>query len=142
MTKTETLDAQEIEKMPAGEGMDALVARNVMCWHVEERRFFDVMYRVQETRGDCWVDSQGETRAVVRSWRPSTDIAQAMVAIDEIRAFHHFILTGHWCGPYTAELHRPSEEFRAMAEEAPLAMMRAALLASRHGFGTELEPQD
>jgi hypothetical protein len=109
----------EIENTPAGKEMDALIAREIFGMTIDKT--FKGEWVVNPS---YYVGSLGESRA--RGWAPkpySTDIAAAWEVVEKKLVGMHlgFILTDMW------EL--TWGEIGVIADTAPLAICRAALLA-------------
>lgn len=129
-----------IDEMPAGLEMDALIARGVMGWHPDER-------------GEFWLDETGnwcgsgefpaalpairnaskvipEEARQAAVFEPSTNIAHAMEAVDVIKKSHNVSI--QWRGD-----RQPGGwgvvigEAMADGDSLPLAICRAALKAVR-----------
>jgi hypothetical protein len=114
------LTREQIESMPAGREMDALVAQHVMGWrpHFRNTAFY--------VSADHAESLMGRPLATVGKWHPSTDIAAAWEVVDQQQGGLRFELRrrpdgGFWCSF--------GEEMSAEAESAPLAICRAALLS-------------
>jgi hypothetical protein len=118
---TEVLTREQILSMPAGPEMNALVAERVMKWRRSPDPF------------PGWLPTYERATIadiIMPGWSPSTDIAAGMEVLEYLRPFKHILLTGYWGGPWECELTEPSTEWRAQAEQLPLAICRAALLTT------------
>ena len=143
------MDIQDIDKMPAGEELDALVAENVMGgkWI----RFHDADYPDPDTEDGrvhativlpkdfdflCppeYVEDTGECPRTRYSWIPrySTDIAAAWEVIDKLDELYSAWFEIRGPRVWLAQCHLPNyKQFSATGvASAPLAICRAALKA-------------
>lgn len=115
----------EILNMEAGREMDALVAEKVMGWREYDYKFYS-----------SWEIAEGVFRRM-SEFQPSIDIASAWEVVEKIRTtiihglpvcpnivYHHSIPAWH------CELFNNMWMRQADADTAPLAICRAALLAT------------
>jgi hypothetical protein len=115
------MTAEQIDAMPAGREMDALVAERVMGWV----RHPDSMYRhwcERQPDGTLRFLDQCEPLHTVRPWHPSTDIAAAWEVVEKLVSEQGLHLWWHnvWLVDFALS-------GAQRAETAPLAICRAAL---------------
>ncbi len=131
-----------IDEMPAGRELDALVSEKVMGWvwiAFEIAHTTDVVRRPYP--GDSWDVQHGRradfTEPIAYGWDSnlphySTDIAAAWRVVDRRKGEYTFILS------YNQHEHTwwvcfdPVNHYEARADTAPLAICRAALKAVEH----------
>lgn len=114
------MNANDIDAMPAGPEMDALVAEKVMGWEVHPRN--TAHWR---RKGDDGCDYR--VMGDVGDWRPSRDIAAAWEVVEKTKHLVPVIrLCGNgleWMASYTMS------GAYSVAETPMLAIVRAALKA-------------
>lgn len=123
--KTITLTCDAILAMPAGEELDALVAKKVMGWSAEHVQL--AKYRLL---GVLWACSECAVKGIPDLPRYSTDIAAAWEVALVVSERHKApIFSIHRAGPkkFLADLHG-EETLVVSAETMPLAVCRAALM--------------
>lgn len=132
------LTKEQIEKMEAGEAIDALVAEKVMDWQLHAAFDPDVLGRFSN-----WIDTKtGAGMCQPDEFQPSTDIAAAWMVVEKFPAIviqrassADGSTVGYRCSlPLTPNIERLAGLQRATidadAETAPLAICRAALFAA------------
>jgi hypothetical protein len=126
------MTAEQIDAMPAGREMDALVAERVMGWV----RHPDSMYRhwcERQPDGTLRFLDQCEPLHTVRPWHPSTDIAAAWEVVEKLRGESfpwEFSLGWRHIEPFVSfgrTANQKDEIGFSHGETAPLAICRAAL---------------
>jgi hypothetical protein len=129
------LTREQIENMPAGREMDALVAEHVMGWKwytsvASAGRLKALGVKDQHFYGDGWSLAGSAAEPYVDALRHvprySVDIFNAWEVVDHQQGGLRFELRrrpdgGFWCSF--------GERMSAEAESAPLAICRAALLS-------------
>lgn len=115
---------EQVLALPAGPALDELIAERVMGWTRRDGPVFSHESRWQAPGVKGW------------DWLPeySTDIAAAWQVVEKLRAgcIHmRLTLSNHEDGRYTCTFDKPMNEiYHAAADAAPLAVCRAALLAT------------
>jgi len=106
--------------LPAGRGLDRLVAELVMGWR-------------GETLGGrtWWRSPDGGTRPAA-DWQPSTRIADAWEVVERLRAidFYGTTIEAHADDRWIVRVYSNDIEKAASADTAPLAICRAATAAA------------
>ena len=129
------MNRKEILNMPAGREMDLLVIEEVLKWKFRYSTLF-----FNEGALDHFVDDKGDSR--ILGFSPSTDISAAWDVVEKMREIDHYICPQiYWDdqdglepGCWVAEFNRYAKKindyrhFEAVANTAPLAICRAALL--------------
>lgn len=118
--KGKRMTRDEILNMPAGREINRLVAKEVMKWsHDPEVPYYDV------------VKEDGTIEHVTIRWAPSEDIYAAWEVVEHFGTFSLArawkLDDKEWRG-YSCWLGVGPEGYSALAETAPLAICRAALL--------------
>jgi hypothetical protein len=113
-----------IDTMPAGQELDALVAEKVMGW--------DIHFKDPELRGgkEHWRDHERSTNWLPEQWCPSSDISAAWEVLEKVQDVGSLERFGGF--GWRCEVHSVSPNFVDCAAEgdtAPLAICRAALKA-------------
>lgn len=118
----------EIMYMPAGRGVDVLIAENVMEWKK--------VPSTDDPAGWCWLAPHGSTRASTTESIPrfTTDISAAWDVVEKLKENGVYVILCVLENDYQCELDKIKVNERAydsaIAETAPLAICRAALLAT------------
>lgn len=127
MEVTPTLTREQIEKMEAGPEMDALVAERVFGWAGWKRAEGDCLHGIPP-------DATGRDRHGTCVPNYSTHIAAAWIVVDKLARLSFGIDREQCFGVrYDVRCYDDPDmrdKVRATAETAPLAICRAALLAT------------
>ena len=103
--------------------IDTLIATKIMGW--KKRRAFFHLYSPE-----YWFDGD-ERQTAVSSWKPSTNIAKALIVVKKMILDGYSFEVNHY-GSFIADFGLPPKyEIGGQAEEktAPLAICKAALSA-------------
>lgn len=136
---------EEIDALPAGRELDALVAERVMGWQL--------VPAVNGIESPWWWDANGPVHSMDKSdwrggWYPSTNIAAAWEVVErmgadgwdaELDQFHNFMHI--WDACFRKLDNRDQGQWLELrtgrADAAPLAICRAALKAVASAAGGE-----
>ena len=137
------MNTPDIDTLPAGPDLDALVAEKVMGWTLGDPHWIHgyMMHGMVEVR--TWLGSETEDGAKSEGWSPSTNIAAAWEVVEKLsQSGVDFYLERdpygrtHWArfndttqGTYNKEGCEDKRLGDADAPTAPLAICRAALKA-------------
>ena len=118
------MNKDEILNMSAGREMDMLVGEKVMGW-------------IYNQLGDAWI-REGQPWVGCDAFHPSTDISAAWDVVEKLHSDFSIDLSYDdpqtiepikWCCELYAKS-EPYQDYEARADSAPLAICRAALLAT------------
>lgn len=119
---------EEILNMPAGKEMDALIAEKIF-------KFGDIQEFVSDFSGQTfsgWIDDTNKSIIRPEFWKPSENIETAWEVVNKTSLFNVCVLYGSDSDQRWVIIITKPEfgEVEIIAETAPLAICRAALLAT------------
>jgi hypothetical protein len=110
------------KEQSTGPELDAMVAERVMGWHQA--------FILPEYPHVGWFDAQGVLQKNIECWEPSSEIADAMEAVEKLNSDGlRVVLTQDWHGSWMATVWRKDERLCASGWHKVLAeaISRAAL---------------